>query len=99
MTTFDPQPEESGFQQINGHHLYWEQYGPSTGEKIILLHHGLGSIRSWKRQIPALVSEGYSVFLHDRWGYGRSDPRQEFETRFLHNDAQETLTLLQSLGI
>jgi pimeloyl-ACP methyl ester carboxylesterase len=99
MTTSDSQPEKSGFQQINGHRIYWEQYGPSAAENIILLHHGLGSIRSWKRQVPALISEGYRVFLYDRWGYGRSDPRQEFELRFLHKDAQETIALMQSLGI
>jgi len=98
-TPFDPQIRESGLQQINDHDLYWEWYGPQTGTNIVLLHHGLGSIRSWTRQIPALLASGYRVFVHDRWGYGRSDPRQEFAARFLHKDAEETIAILQALGI
>ena len=98
-TPFDPQIKESGLQQINGHDLYWEWHGPPTGTNIVLLHHGLGSIRSWRRQIPALVACGYRVFVYDRWGYGRSEVRQEFAARFLHKDAEETITLLQALGL
>jgi len=99
MISSDSLVTENGLHQINGHSLYWEMYGSNTGSNIILLHHGLGSTRSWKRQILTLVENGYRVVLHDRWGYGRSEPRQEFAPRFLHKDAEETVALLQTLGI
>lgn len=90
---------ENGLHQINGHSLYWEMYGSNADSTIVLLHHGLGSTKSWKRQILTLVESGYRVILHDRWGYGQSDPRQEFTKGFLHEDAEETIALLQVLGI
>lgn len=94
-----PDPRLTGHVEVNGHDLYWECYGSEAGSNIVLLHHGLGSIRSWKRQIPALVGEGYNVIVYDRWGYGRSDPRPDFEAYFLHHEAEEAIYLLQCLGI
>jgi pimeloyl-ACP methyl ester carboxylesterase len=94
-----PSPRLTGQTEIKGHQLYWEIYGAESGANIVLLHHGLGSIRSWKKQIPTLVKKGYNVLVYDRWGYGRSDPRPAFEAYFLHHDAEEAIVLLESLGI
>ena len=60
---------------VNNHNVYVETHGPDNGPVVILLHHGLGSTRAWRAQIPALVSAGYRVIAYDRWGYGGSDPR------------------------
>ncbi len=98
-STPNPPPRLIGHTQINGHDLYWECYGSEAGANIVLLHHGLGSIRSWRRQIPALVQKGYNVLVYDRWGYGRSDPRTNFEPFFLHHEAEETIYLLKHLNI
>jgi pimeloyl-ACP methyl ester carboxylesterase len=84
---------------VNGHGLYWERYGPENGRPVLLLHHGLGSIRAWNRQLGALVHAGWNVLVYDRWGYGRSDPRPEFKDHFLESDADEALGLLESFGI
>ncbi|MGD8864579.1 MAG: alpha/beta hydrolase [Anaerolineales bacterium] len=90
---------ESGTENINDHALYWERHGdPETGT-ILLLHHGLGSARSWRRQIPALSGAGWEVIAYDRWGYGRSDPRPGFSDRFLLEDAQEAFYLLDRLEV
>jgi pimeloyl-ACP methyl ester carboxylesterase len=93
------QSREKGYTELNDHSIYWERYGSEDGETVVLLHHGLGSIRSWKRQIPDLVNGGYNVFAFDRWGYGRSDSRDSFETSFLHHDAEETVQLMKGLDI
>lgn len=95
----NPAPRLTGHTEINGHNLLWEIYGTETGANIVLLHHGLGSIRSWKRQIPVLIEKGYNVLAYDRWGYGGSDPRSSFEAYFLHHEADEAVCLLQNLGI
>ncbi len=93
------QPGDHGFYEINGHKLYWEQYGSSNAPVLLLLHHGLGSIRSWRRQMSAFTNAGWRVIVYDRWGYGRSDLRPCFEESFLLNDAEEAFALLNHLGI
>lgn len=92
-------PRLTGQTVINDHNLYWEFYGPDTGPTVVLLHYGLGSIRSWNLQIPDLVESGFNVLAIDRWGYGRSDSREAFEPYFLHHDAEETVYLLKTFGI
>jgi pimeloyl-ACP methyl ester carboxylesterase len=94
-----PSPRLTGQTDVKGHRLYWDIYGAESGANIVMLHHGLGSIRSWKRQIPVLAENGYNVLVYDRWGYGRSDPRPAFETYFLHHEAEEAIYLLERLGI
>ena len=90
---------DQGFYEVNGHELYWEQYGVEHTPVLLLLHHGLGSIRSWRRQIGAFTNAGFRVVVYDRWGYGRSDPRPRFDDFFLFKDAQEALGLLNHLEI
>lgn len=92
-------PSESGLVRINRHDLYWERYGNPQAPCVFLLHHGLGSIRSWRRQIPDFADAGWQVLAHDRWGYGRSDERPEFKNAYLDYDAQEAFELLDKLGI
>ena len=60
---------------VNGHNLHVEISGPETGSPVVLLHHGLGSSKAWRGQVPALVQAGYRVITYDRWGYGESDAR------------------------
>jgi len=88
-----------GFASVCGHRLYWERHGTRAAEAVVLLHHGLGSIRSWRRQINPLTDAGYDVFLFDRWGYGQSDPRPHFERGFLKQDADEALHLIDQLDL
>jgi len=93
------QPGDQGFYEVNGHKLYWEQYGSDDAPTLLLLHHGLGSIHSWRRQISAFANAGWRVIVYDRWGYGRSDPRSSFNGFFLQDDAEEAFALLNHLGI
>jgi len=90
---------DHGFFEINGHKLYWEQYGANDAPVLLLLHHGLGSIRSWRRQIGAFANAGWRVIVYDRWGYGRSDFRPQFDEFFLLKDAEEAHALLNHLDI
>ena len=62
---------------INGHDLYVEEHGPQNGNPVVLLHHGLGSVSAWKEQFDALSQAGWRAIAYDRWGYGRSAPRQQ----------------------
>ena len=91
-------PVQRGFTHCCGHRLYWEQTGDGDAA-LLMLHHGLGSTRSWKRQVPAFAACGWRVITYDRWGYGRSDPRPSFEPGFLLQDTREAFALLDALGV
>ncbi len=96
---YPDKPQDRGFIEIHDHQLYWERYGAPSDPLILMLHHGLGSIRSWRRQIPAFVQEHWQVLLYDRWGYSRSDERPYFQEGYLLDDTAEAFLLLQALGV
>ena len=90
---------EAGHVEVCDHRLYWELHGPAQGPLLVLLHHGLGSIRSWRKQLPFFTARGWQTLAFDRWGYGRSDARPVFEADFMQQDAEEALELLRLLGV
>ena len=94
-----PSPSASGMFEARNHRLYWERYGLEFKRTALLLHHGLGSIDAWSRQIGVLLEAGWQVLVYDRWGYGQSDHRPAFEDHFLEQDAQETVQLLNFFGL
>jgi pimeloyl-ACP methyl ester carboxylesterase len=84
---------------LNGHSIYYEQYGPEMGPAVILLHHGLGTLGAWEEQIPAFVDAGLRVIAYDRWGYGMSDPREQLALPYFEDDLDDLLALLEALKI
>jgi non-heme chloroperoxidase len=56
----------------NGHpvELYYEDAG--EGRPVVLVHGWPLSGRSWEKQVPTLVAEGYRVITYDRRGFGQS---------------------------
>jgi non-heme chloroperoxidase len=50
--------------------LYYEDHG--AGRPVVLIHGWPLSGRSWERQVPALVEDGYRVITYDRRGFGAS---------------------------
>lgn len=85
--------------KVNGHNLYVEHNGPENGPAIVLLHHGLGSVKAWQAQIPFLVDAGYQVIAYDRWGYGCSDARPELDVPAFTTDLEDLNSLLVQLGL
>jgi pimeloyl-ACP methyl ester carboxylesterase len=92
-------PAITGTFKFNDHHLYLEVYGPLDGPPIILLHHGLGSVNSWRDQNPDFVDQGYRVVTYDRWGYGKSDHRAHFCMPYFEEDLQDLESLLDEFKI
>ena len=93
------EPEDAGLVTINHRSLYTERYNCSGRSIVVLLHHGLGTISAWKNQIPGLVKGGYSVIVYDRWGYGRSDLRNELLTPGFESDLQDLQALIEHFEI
>jgi pimeloyl-ACP methyl ester carboxylesterase len=84
--------------QVNNHTLHVESCGPEDGPAVVLLHHGLGSVYSWKDTLPVLGDAGYFAIAYDRWGYGRSGPREELSMPFFYDDLDDLDDLLTILG-
>ena len=79
---------------INLHKLYVEVHGTEAGFGLVLLHHGIGSVNAWKAQVSPYVTAGYRVIVYDRWGYGRSAPRPDFEPPAFTNDVEDLASVL-----
>jgi pimeloyl-ACP methyl ester carboxylesterase len=84
--------------QINQRSIYVEIHGARHNPWVLMLHHGLGTTQSWKKQIPALVQAGFCVMLYDRWGYGRSQRRGEPISPQFFDDLQDLEQLLDQVA-
>jgi pimeloyl-ACP methyl ester carboxylesterase len=83
----------------NGHHLHVHIHGSPDAPSVVLLHHGLGNARAWRRQTTALAAAGLRVIAYDRWGYGKSDVRQGLDIPYFEQDQADLLALLDYLSI
>jgi pimeloyl-ACP methyl ester carboxylesterase len=83
---------------INGHPIFVETAGPLDGPPVVLLHHGLGAIRSWKAQIPVLAEAGFRVLVYDRWGHGKSAPRERWAIPYFRSDLADFEAILDHLN-
>ncbi len=84
---------------VNGHTLHVERHGSDEGPVVVLLHHGLGSVRAWKEQVPALVQAGWQVMAYDRWGYGGSPARPTLDVPAFASDMADLHEIIVQLGI
>jgi non-heme chloroperoxidase len=50
--------------------IHYEDFG--SGRPVVLIHGWPLSSRSWEKQVPALVADGYRVITYDRRGFGSS---------------------------
>lgn len=87
------------FISLNGHTIYVEDQGPAGAPVVLLLHHGLGAVRTWKAQIPVLVAHGWRVVAYDRWGYGKSDPRPRLDLPDFTSDVADLEHLIAHMNI
>jgi pimeloyl-ACP methyl ester carboxylesterase len=84
---------------INGHSIYIEAHGPKDGPPVLLLHHGLGAVRSWKKQLPVLAAAGFRVIAYDRWGHGKSESRAAYGIPSFEPDLADLEILLKEFGL
>jgi len=84
---------------VNGHQIYVETHGPIQGPPVVLLHHGIGAVRSWKEQTPLLAETGYRVLVYDRWGHGKSEARPSLGMPYFEDDLADLEFLLDRFHI
>ena len=74
------------FETPDGRKIYYEIHENNfTKGIIVLLHHGFGCTKIWKRIFPGLVKEGYKIVMYDRRGYGESEQGKDFRRFYLSN--------------
>src|SRR5690606_18522461 len=75
--------------------INYVDYG--EGQPIVLIHGWPLSLKSWEKQIPALVDAGYRVIAYDRRGFGNSDaPWDGYDYDCLASDLH---ALIMTLGL
>jgi pimeloyl-ACP methyl ester carboxylesterase len=84
---------------INNHKLHIENHGGDDCHPVVFLHHGLGSTRAWREQVPVFVAAGYRVVVYDRWGYGKSETRPNLAVPTFEDDLADLKVLLESLDL
>jgi pimeloyl-ACP methyl ester carboxylesterase len=85
--------------EIGGHEIYYETAGRKEKPAVVLLHHGVGSTRSWKAQMDALPEAGFYTVAYDRWGFGKSSQRQALALPYFEEDQADLLALLDELEL
>lgn len=85
--------------KVNSHYLHIETHGPEGAPAVVFLHHGLGSTRAWRGQVPAFVEAGYRVIAYDRWGYGQSDPRPHLDVPGFEDDLSDLQAILAACNL
>jgi non-heme chloroperoxidase len=73
--------------------LYYEDHG--SGRPVVLVHGWPVSGRSWERQVPALIDDGYRVVVYDRRGFGwSSQPWEGYDYDTLAADLHHLIEYL-----
>ncbi|MGQ0641098.1 MAG: alpha/beta fold hydrolase [Gemmatimonadaceae bacterium] len=67
-----PRPRKSGFTTTTPVPLYWCEYGPETGEPLLVLHGGPGAHHDYLLPQYLALAEPYRLVFYDQRGGGRS---------------------------
>lgn len=90
---YTPKPfNESYLPEVDGHKVYYAEYGNPDGEVVVHLHGGPGS-QGKPKHAARFDLEKYRVILPDQRGCGKSEPRGRLE----HNTTQDLVADLERL--
>jgi pimeloyl-ACP methyl ester carboxylesterase len=81
---------------LHGTDLYYETNG--RGEPLVLLHNGLGSTKSFSKQMPEF-SKSFRVVTYDRRGYGRSAHATSLKKGWLEESVDELSCFLDEIKV
>ncbi|OGN89571.1 MAG: hypothetical protein A2158_01970 [Chloroflexi bacterium RBG_13_46_14] len=86
---------------INKVDIYYEVHG--EGKPLILMHHGMGSSKMWKKLLPGFLDR-YKVILYDCRGFGQSDKGENFRDyyrskEYIPNSVRKLSILLERLDV
>lgn len=89
---------EHTFIETNGIKLHVVQAGPKEGEVVLLLHGFPEFWYGWEKQISALASQGYRVWVPDQRGYNLSDKPKKIRDYQMKDLAADIAGLIKASG-
>ena len=80
-----------------GVEIYYKDWGPKTGQAVVLCHGWPLSSDSWESAAFFLASNGYRVVTHDRRGHGRSS--QPWDGNDMDHYADDLAQVIEALDL
>lgn len=77
--------------------IYYKDWGPKTGQPVILSHGWPLNSDSWEAQAFHLAQNGFRVITHDRRGHGRSS--QPWDGNDMDHYADDLSDLIEALDL
>jgi proline iminopeptidase len=94
-----PQPFATGYlDELDGHKVFFTEYGNPTGQPIVILHGGPGS-NSKPKQAKGYDLEKYHIITFDQRGCGKSEPAGKIESNTLPDLIQDMERLRIKLNL
>jgi non-heme chloroperoxidase len=81
----------------DGVSIYVKDWGPRTGQPVLLSHGWPLNADSWESQALHLASNGYRVIAHDRRGHGRSS--QPWDGNDMDHYADDMAQVIEALDL
>ena len=100
-----PEPDQltaQGWLQVEGHRIYWHEYGTPTGQPVMFLHGGPGG-GTKPKQARFFNPRRYRIILFDQRGCGKSEPNagdkdpKKASAAFKHNTTQDLIDDIEAL--
>jgi non-heme chloroperoxidase len=81
----------------DGVSIYFKDWGPRTGQPVILSHGWPLNADSWEAQALHLATNGFRVITHDRRGHGRSS--QPWDGNDMDHYADDLAQVIEALDL
>jgi non-heme chloroperoxidase len=81
----------------DGVSIYFKDWGPRTGQPVVLSHGWPLNADSWENQAFHLASNGFRVISHDRRGHGRSS--QPWDGNDMDHYADDMAQVIEALDL
>jgi len=81
----------------DGVEIYYKDWGPKTGQPVVLSHGWPLSSDSWESAAFHLANNGFRVITHDRRGHGRSS--QPWDGNDMDHYADDMAQLIEALDL
>lgn len=90
---------KSNFVQVSGLRFHVMEYGPATGEPVILLHGFPDAWFTWQEQMAALGAAGFRAIAPDQRGYNLSDKPEGIQNYTLDKLVADVLRIADALEV
>jgi len=86
--------ERGSYAQINGIKIYYETYGDSTKQPLLLIHGNGGSVKAGRCQIEYFKNDYFVIIVDSRYQGKSGNGSQELTYRLMANDYYKLLNYL-----